>query len=66
MGLDQTGDPHGRIGLPVAPASPDILAPTKLLNNDFLGTELVDNGTDHLSTLDLGGPNGRSRRIAGD
>lgn len=66
MGLDQTGDPNRRIRLPVAPASPDIFSPTKLLNDDLLGPELVDNGCHHLGALDLRRPDDWPRGIAGD
>src|SRR5271157_3533293 len=66
MSLDQAGDPDRGVGLTVAPSSPYVLAPTKLLNDNLLGAELVHNDPNHLGTVDLGGPDGRSGRSSGD
>ena len=41
--LEETGDSHGGVGLPVAAATTDVLAASELLNDDLLGAELVDN-----------------------
>ena len=66
MSLDQAGDPDRGVGLTVAPPSPYVLAPTKLLNDNLLGAELVHNDRNHLGAVDLGGPDGRTGRSTGD
>ena len=65
-GLDQTGDPDRGVGLAVAPSSSHVLAPTKLLNDDFLGAELVHNNGNHLGAIDLRGSDGRTDRSTGN
>ena len=66
MSLDQAGDPDRGVGLTVAPPSPYVLTPTKLLNDNLLGAELVHNDRNHLGAVDLGGPDGRTGRSTGD
>jgi hypothetical protein len=48
-GLNQTGDLNHRKRLSMTVLAPYVLAPSKLLNDDLLGTELVDDLGGHLS-----------------
>jgi hypothetical protein len=64
--LDQSSNPDRSIRLTVAASPPYIFAPTKLLNDDLLGAKLVYHHGDHMGALDLGGPDRRTGRCAGD
>jgi hypothetical protein len=50
----------------MAIASPDIFAPAKLLDDDFFGSELVDDFADDLGSFDIGGTDCRGSPFCRD
>jgi hypothetical protein len=64
--LDDAGDTHRRVRLPVASFPSHILTSTELLNDDLLGAELVDDGRDHLGAGDHRSSECQTRRPPGD
>jgi hypothetical protein len=65
-GLGNAGDLDHRVGLAVTVAPAHIFAAAELLNDDFLGPELIDDFPLHTGAFHRGSSNRRSAILLGD